>query len=131
MSASAEEVCRPGYINDDKQHVLISIRNPSLTSQYPRPDMVQVAITIENAKALQMELAAFLERHESARMSEGEIRFTEEEWRSATNLAVKLLTALGPQQSGCCEKCDPPRILSPNYPMKHELAKMLFRAASA
>jgi len=59
------------------------------------------------------------------------IRFTEDEWRDATNAAAKLLTALGLQRSGCCEKCDPPRILSPNYAMKYELAKMLFRAESA
>jgi hypothetical protein len=60
-----QEVCRPGYINDEKQHVLISIKNPSLTSEYPRPAMVQFAVTIENAAVLRDALDGFLRQHEA------------------------------------------------------------------
>jgi hypothetical protein len=52
-----------GYINCDERHVLISIRNPTLTSECPRPDFTQVAITIEAALDLQARLADFLEHH--------------------------------------------------------------------
>jgi len=61
--SGAEEICRPGYINDDQQHVLISIKNPTLTSEYPRPAMLQFAVKIENAVALRDALSAFLEEH--------------------------------------------------------------------
>jgi len=59
--SGAEEICRPGYINDDQQHVLISIKNPTLTSEYPRPALLQFAVKIENAVALRDALNAFLE----------------------------------------------------------------------
>jgi hypothetical protein len=54
---------RVGYINDDKQHMLLSIKNPTLTSQYPKPDIVQAAITIDEAVALQAALDVFLRKH--------------------------------------------------------------------
>lgn len=60
-------------------------------------------------------------------MRPGEIEFSEQEWCAASDLAAKLLEALGPMQNGCCEKCNPPKVLWPNYSMKYELAKALFK----
>ena len=54
-----------------------------------------------------------------------EIKFTQEEWRRASDLAALLLERLGPQKRNCCETCSPPRVLVPNYEMKYELAKAL------
>jgi hypothetical protein len=59
-------------------------------------------------------------------MRPDEIQFTEQEWRATTDLAVKLLEALGPKKQGCCEECNPPKVLLPNYPMKYALAVALY-----
>lgn len=55
-----------------------------------------------------------------------EIEFTKDEWSAASDLARRLLEALGPKQRGCCEKCNPPEILLPNYRMKYALAEALY-----
>ena len=47
-----------GHINDDRAHVLISVREPSLVNC--RKDFAQVAITIENAIVLRAELNVLL-----------------------------------------------------------------------
>jgi hypothetical protein len=60
-----------------------------------------------------------------------DIKFGQHEWETATHLAVCLLEALGPQKQGCCEECQPPRVLLPNYPMKYELAMALRRLATS
>ncbi len=58
-------------------------------------------------------------------MSPDDVKFTQEEWRRANDLAIRLLEALGPQRQGCCEKCNPLAVLLPNYKMKYELALAL------
>lgn len=58
-------------------------------------------------------------------MSETEIEFSQDEWQRASDLAVELLVALGPQAQAGCPTCNPPRFLLPNYQMKYELAKTL------
>lgn len=58
----AEVVYPVGYINDDRQHVMISIRNPTLLQ--PDRKFVQVTITIGNAVVLRDSLNAFLDAHE-------------------------------------------------------------------
>lgn len=55
-----------------------------------------------------------------------ETKFSADEWRTASDLAVRLLEALGPQPQGGCQTCNPPEILLPNYAMKYELAKALY-----
>ena len=58
-------------------------------------------------------------------MSEAEIKFSQNEWQQASDLAVDLLIALGPQVQCGCQRCNPPRVLLPNYKMKYALAKAL------
>ena len=58
-------------------------------------------------------------------VTETEIKFTSDEWQYASDLAVELLVALGPQAQDGCPACNPPRFLLPNYQMKYELAKAL------
>jgi hypothetical protein len=58
-----DDSIRVGYINDDRQHALISIKNPAVTSQYPRPEIVQAAIDIERAALLHDILGEFLLQH--------------------------------------------------------------------
>ena len=55
-----------------------------------------------------------------------ETNFSEKEWQAASDLAVKLLEALGPVGNGCC-LCSRHEVLLPNYAMKHALARALFR----
>jgi hypothetical protein len=54
-----------------------------------------------------------------------EIKFSQAEWQQASDLAVELLEALGPQEQYGCQRCNPPRTLLPNYKMKYALAKAL------
>lgn len=53
--------------------------------------------------------------------------FSQDEWQRASDLAVELLVALGPQEQQGCQNCNPPRILKPNYEMKYALAHALRR----
>lgn len=59
----SDDSIRVGYINDEHKHILVSIKRPSLTSQYPRPDIIQFAIEIERATWLHNALGEFLHRH--------------------------------------------------------------------
>ena len=59
----AEEVFDVGYINEDMEHVLIGVRNPTLCNRVPKPDIIQIALTIENAIILRAKLNAFLAAH--------------------------------------------------------------------
>lgn len=54
-----------------------------------------------------------------------DIKFTQEEWQRANDLAVHLLRQLGPKPQGGCETCNPPAMMLPNYAMKYELALAL------
>lgn len=56
-----ERIAEVGYINEQRQHALISIYNPALLN--PNKDSVQVAISIKGAKALRDFLNEFLEAH--------------------------------------------------------------------
>ena len=53
-----ERIAKVGYINEDCQHILVSIYNPALLN--PGSDWVQVAITIEGAITLRDNLDAIL-----------------------------------------------------------------------
>jgi hypothetical protein len=54
-----------------------------------------------------------------------EIKFTQEEWSRASDLACALLESLGPQRISGCEHCSVEQVLLPNYKMKYDLAKAL------
>lgn len=60
----SDESIRVGYINDEREHALISVKHPCLTSQYPKPDITQFAIEIERAAALHDALGEFLRQHQ-------------------------------------------------------------------
>ena len=59
-----EEIAGIGYINDERKHVMMSIRDPSLCN-LPRGhnSFVQVVITIDNAILLRAMLNKFLTEH--------------------------------------------------------------------
>lgn len=65
-----DDSIRVGYINDDQQHALISVKNPNVTSEYPRPKIVQFAIEIERADDLHGILGEFLRQHRAAGATE-------------------------------------------------------------
>ena len=72
-----EEILGLGYINSDQEHVMVSLRNPSLLNCPPHiaggPRLLQFALTIENADSLRNQLDEFLEDH-SERACEGQGR---------------------------------------------------------
>lgn len=59
----SDDSVRVGYINADRQHVLISVKRPCLTSQCPKPHITQFAIEIERAAWLHGILGEFLRQH--------------------------------------------------------------------
>lgn len=62
MTMAKERIHEIGYINDDRQHVLISIHNPAILP-VPHDNFVQFAITIDGAIELRAHLNAFLDAH--------------------------------------------------------------------
>lgn len=67
---SAEEVM-VGALNPQRTHILVSVRNPVLTSQHPKPTFTQIAFTLEGAKALMEKIKDFFPREVPAQAETG------------------------------------------------------------
>jgi hypothetical protein len=61
--APAAEICEIGYINTERKHALISVRNPTLCNAPYNTGVVQVAITLSSAREMKAKFHAFLEWH--------------------------------------------------------------------
>jgi hypothetical protein len=53
-----------GYINDDKAHALISIKDAVLTDKWDDDKFSQVVLTIEDAIVLRSKLSDFIKSHQ-------------------------------------------------------------------
>lgn len=61
-----ERVAPVGYINDARQHALVSVYNPAILN--PGSDSVQVVVSIESARVLRDNLDLFLAQHDKMTM---------------------------------------------------------------
>jgi hypothetical protein len=64
-----QEIAGLGYINDERRHCLISVREPSLATcgrcDLVGKEMIQITISIETACELRAKLNHFLAKHGS------------------------------------------------------------------
>lgn len=52
-----------GYINSAREHVMITVHSPSLVNVQSPTEMIQVVLTVANARLLRDNLDSFLAAH--------------------------------------------------------------------